>query len=168
MINSTHPPTHQKELSPPPPPTTPNNKILVLCHPHPTPNIYVNEMINIMLSSVARLSITHQWGIEFNPDPTKQAAEVIFSCKESSPHHTDIIFNGTVVTRNNDLGLIPESKLSFEKHLNGTVVTRINDLGLILFLFYVFLSRDYWIRQQKMLGVHLLHELCSPGWVLLE
>ena len=29
----------------------------------------------------------HQWKMEFNPDPTKQATEVLFSCKKSSPNH---------------------------------------------------------------------------------
>ena len=27
----------------------------------------------------------HQWKMEFNPDPTKQATEVLFSCKKSQP-----------------------------------------------------------------------------------
>ena len=40
---------------------------------------------------------THQWKLEFNPDPTKQATEVLFSCKKSSPTHPQIVFNGTVV-----------------------------------------------------------------------
>ena len=56
------------------------------------------------------LNITHQWArqwkMELNSDPTKQAAEVIFSCKKSSPHHPDLIFNGTVVTRNNEQNLL--------------------------------------------------------------
>ena len=41
----------------------------------------------------------HQWKMEFNPDPTKQATEVLFSCKKSSPHHPPLIFNGTVVEK---------------------------------------------------------------------
>ena len=39
----------------------------------------------------------HQWKMEFNPDPTKQATEVLFSCKKSSAHHPQLIFNGTAV-----------------------------------------------------------------------
>ena len=38
----------------------------------------------------------HQWKMEFNPDPTKQAKEVLFSCKKVSPDHPDLIFNGTL------------------------------------------------------------------------
>ena len=41
----------------------------------------------------------HQWKLEYNPDPTKQATEVLFSCKKSSPNHPQITFNGTVVAK---------------------------------------------------------------------
>ena len=29
----------------------------------------------------------HQWKMEFNPDPTKQSTEVLFSCKKVCPNH---------------------------------------------------------------------------------
>ena len=32
----------------------------------------------------------YQWKMEFNPDPTKQAKEVLFSCKRMSPVHPDL------------------------------------------------------------------------------
>ena len=42
--------------------------------------------------------------MSFNPDPLKQAQEVIILTKKNKPHHPDIIFNGnpvkTVVTKN--------------------------------------------------------------------
>ena len=44
----------------------------------------------------------HQWKLEFNPDPTKQATEVLFSCKKSSPKHPQLLFNGTVVAKVNE------------------------------------------------------------------
>ena len=43
----------------------------------------------------------HQWKLEFNPDPTKQATEILFSCEKSSPNHPQIMFNGTVVAKMN-------------------------------------------------------------------
>ena len=79
----------------------------------------------------------HQWKIVFNLDPTKQAAEVIFPCEKSSPHHPDLIFNGTVVTRNNEqkhLALILESQLSFENHLNEKIVKAKKNIGIIIHL----------------------------------
>ena len=70
----------------------------------------------------------HQWKTEFNPDPTKQAAEVLFSCKKSSPHHPDLIFNGTVLTRNNEQKHLLESELSFEKHNQPSVGVTLDSL----------------------------------------
>ena len=51
----------------------------------------------------------HQWKMEFNLDPTKQAIEVLFSCKKVSSNHPQLIFNGTAVVKVNEqkhLGLI--------------------------------------------------------------
>ena len=41
----------------------------------------------------------HQWKISFNPDPLKQAQEVIFSQKRNKPHHPDIIVNSNLVKK---------------------------------------------------------------------
>ena len=63
----------------------------------------------------------YQWKLEFNPDPTKQATEVLFTCKKTSPNHPPLMFNGSVVAIANEqkhLGLILDHRLSFEKHLN--------------------------------------------------
>ena len=35
----------------------------------------------------------YQWKMEFNPDPIKQATEVLFSCKKSSPNHPHGLLN---------------------------------------------------------------------------
>ena len=67
----------------------------------------------------------YQWKMEFNPDPTKQATEVLFSCKKSSQNHPQLIFNGIDVAKVNDqkhLGLILDSRLSFEKHINEKII----------------------------------------------
>ena len=76
----------------------------------------------------------HQWKMEFNPDPTKQATGVLFSCKKSSPNHPQLIFNGTTVTKvyeQKHLGLILYSSLSFEKHLNEKIIKAKQDIGII-------------------------------------
>ena len=62
----------------------------------------------------------HQWKMQFNPDPTKQATEVLFSCKKSSVHHPALYFNDSIVTRADDhkhLGLTLNKNLCFEKRL---------------------------------------------------
>ena len=51
----------------------------------------------------------HQWKMEFNPDLSKQATEVLFSCKKVSPNHPQLIFNGINVQKVDEqkhLGLI--------------------------------------------------------------
>ena len=63
----------------------------------------------------------HQWKLEFNPDPTKQATGIFFSCKTSNPNHPQMMFNGTVVAKTNEqkhLGFTLDSILSIKKHPN--------------------------------------------------
>ena len=76
----------------------------------------------------------HQWKMEFNHDPTKQATEVLFSCTESSRNHPQLIFNGTTVAKVNEqkhLGLILDSSLSFEEHLNEKIIKAKKNIGII-------------------------------------
>ena len=76
----------------------------------------------------------YQWKMEFNPDPTKQATEVLFSCKKSSPNHPQLIFNGIAVAKVNDqkhLGLILDSRLSFEKHINEKIIKAKKIVGIL-------------------------------------
>ena len=85
----------------------------------------------------------HQWKLEFNPDPTKQATEVLFSCKASNPNHPHIMFNGTVVAKVNEqkhLGLILDSILSFKKHINEKIIKAKKNLGIIKHLSIFFTS----------------------------
>ena len=75
-----------------------------------------------------------QWKMEFNPDPTKQATEVLFSCKKVSPNHPQLIFNGTDVVRVKEqkhLGLILQPGLSFEKRLNEKIIKAKKNIGLL-------------------------------------
>ena len=61
----------------------------------------------------------HQWK---NPDPLKQAQEVIFSGKRNKPHHPDIIFNGNPVNKSSSqkhLVMLLDSKLDFDEHIKG-------------------------------------------------
>ena len=58
--------------------------------------------------------------MSFNPDPTKQAQEVIFSRKIKKPLHISLNFNNTYVKQTafqKHLGLILDSQLSLEEHL---------------------------------------------------
>ena len=58
--------------------------------------------------------------MNFNPDPTKQAQEVIFSCKTKKLPYPYLVFNNAKVTQSiyqKHLGIIPDSKLTFENHV---------------------------------------------------
>ena len=85
----------------------------------------------------------HQWKLEFNPDPTKHATKVLFSCKKTIPNHSNIMFNGTVVAKKNEqkyLGLVLDSCLSFRKHLTEKIIKSKRNLGIIKHL-SIFLPR---------------------------
>ena len=75
-----------------------------------------------------------QWKINFNPDATKQAQKVIFSCKTKKLPHPSLVFNNANVTQSiyqKHLGIILDSKLTFENHIN-MVTTKINKtIGLL-------------------------------------
>ena len=59
--------------------------------------------------------------MECHTDPNPQATAPLISCKIDSPNHPSLFCNGNVVSTVNEqkhLGLILDSKLSFERHLN--------------------------------------------------
>ena len=56
----------------------------------------------------------YQWKMEFNPDATKLATGVLFSCRKSGPNHPQLIFSGTVVAKVNEqkhLGLLSPNRI---------------------------------------------------------
>ena len=76
----------------------------------------------------------HQWKMSFNPDPTKQAVEILFSQKRNSPSHPPIYFNNIEVKKVNDhkhLGLVLDSKLSFAKHISEKILIARKGIGII-------------------------------------
>ena len=79
----------------------------------------------------------HQWKMSFNPDPTKQAIEVLFSQKRKNVVHPPLFFNNQTVSRSAEhkhLGLILDSKLSFSKHLSVKIATARKGIGIIKYL----------------------------------
>ena len=70
----------------------------------------------------------------FNPDPTKQATEVLFFFKKSSVSHMKLTFNGTDVAKVNDrkhLAIILDSTLSFDKNLNEKIIKAKKNVGML-------------------------------------
>ena len=75
-----------------------------------------------------------QWKMSFNPDPNKQATEILFSQKRSKVDHPDLYFNGSVVkraTEHKHLGLTLTPKLNFENHLISKMKKAKKIIGII-------------------------------------
>ena len=86
--------------------------------------LVTSEELNHDLECIRKWA--YQWKMEFNPDPTKQAHEVLFSRKLSSPPHPPLFFNNTevsVVKEQTHLGLILDNKLSFVNHIMVKIKT---------------------------------------------
>ena len=72
--------------------------------------------------------------MNFNPDPTKQAHEVIFSCKAKEIYHLPLVSNNTSVSQSSSqkhLGVILDSKLIFDEHLKMVSLKISKTLGLL-------------------------------------
>ena len=75
-----------------------------------------------------------QWKMSFNPDPTKQAQEVIFSRKSKKTKHPPLFFNETLVSQTSSqkhLGIILDQKLTFEEHLQKIYTKIAKTLNLL-------------------------------------
>ena len=76
----------------------------------------------------------HQWKMNFNPDPTKQAIQVIFSRKRQPFHHPVINFNDSPVVDapyQKHLGLFLDCKLDFNHHVKEKISIANRGIGLI-------------------------------------
>ena len=76
----------------------------------------------------------YQWKMAFNPDPNKQANEILFSCKTSKVNHPVLIFNDSPVKQvleHKHLGLILQPNLSFVKHITEKIKKANKNIGII-------------------------------------
>ena len=75
-----------------------------------------------------------QWKMSFNPDPKKQAQEVIFSQKSKAISYPPLVFNNNVIqtTSQKHLSIVLDTRLTFEKHLEAVLCKINKTIGLIL------------------------------------
>ena len=76
----------------------------------------------------------YQWKMSFNPDPSKQAQEVIFSRKTKKEYHPPLAFNNNNVSETNSqkhLGVVLDNRLSFEDHLK-MILNEVNKTIVLL------------------------------------
>ena len=74
------------------------------------------------------------WKMSFNPDPTKQAQEQIFSRKVQTTDYPSLFFNENVVpktTLQKHLGMFLDNKLNFREHLKTIFKITNKTIGLI-------------------------------------
>ena len=75
-----------------------------------------------------------QWKMNFNPDPSKQAQELLFSRKISSKPYPSLNFNDNPfhqVQLQKPLGLFLDPKLSFAEHIQCILIKTRKIIGLI-------------------------------------
>ena len=76
----------------------------------------------------------NQWKMSFNPDPNKQAQEVIFSRKTKKVHHPPLAFSKSNVSQSayqKHLGVILDASLSFDEHLISVQSKTNKTIGLL-------------------------------------
>ena len=85
----------------------------------------ITDSANLLNSDLSKINEwALQWKMSFNPDPTKQAQEIIFSRKTSQRNHPGLMFNNSIVnvtSIHKHLGMIFDSKLSFDEHLKSVL-----------------------------------------------
>ena len=76
-----------------------------------------------------------QWKMNFNPDPSKQAQELLFSRKTSSKPYPSLNFNDNPVHQvqlQKHLGLFLDPKLSFDEHIQSILIKTRKIIGFII------------------------------------
>ena len=85
----------------------------------------ITDSANLLNSNLSKINEwALQWKKSFNPDPTKQAQEIIFSRKTSKRNHPGLMFNNNIVnltTIHKHIGMVFDSKLSFDEHLKSVL-----------------------------------------------
>ena len=79
----------------------------------------------------------HQWKTIFNPYLTKQAIEIISSCKTKKPVHPELSFNDIPIAREDHtkhLGMFLDSRLNFSKHIKEKILKALKGLSLLRLL----------------------------------
>ena len=95
----------------------------------------VNESTKKLNLDLERISEwAFQWKMHFNPDPNKQANEVIFSRKSKVHSHPPLTFNNNDVKKcphQKHLGIILDSKLDFNIHVDNKIKKCYRMIGII-------------------------------------
>ena len=75
-----------------------------------------------------------KWKMSFNPDPTKQAVQLLFTRKRNTINQPPIYFSGSevkAVEEHKHLGLVLDTKLTFSAHINEKLLKARQGLGIL-------------------------------------
>ena len=112
-------------------------------------NLISSNILNTDLTLISEWA--YQWKMSFNPDPLKQAVEVVFSTKSISTQLPILTFNGSTICSiksHKHLGMILDKKLSFNHHLKEKIAKANKGIGMITRL-YTYLPRHTLINIYK-------------------
>ena len=105
----------------------------------------LDEAHSLLSSDLATItSWAHQWKMQFNPDITKQAIEIIFSNKHIKQNHPPLIFGEIPVARKDStkhLGFHLDEKLDFKLHVSESIKKANKGVAILKFL-SKYLSRN--------------------------
>ena len=76
----------------------------------------------------------NKWKMSFNPDPSKQAHEVIFSRKINKVYHLIVLFNNSTfqqISSQKHLGIHLDEELTFKHHINKKINKANKGIGVI-------------------------------------
>ena len=93
------------------------------------------EVLNQDLGSVQDRA--YQWKMSFNPDPAKQAEQVIFSTEVFKVEHPAIYFCASeveTVPHHKHIGLILDETLNSAEHIKEAIIKARRGIGIIRFL----------------------------------
>ena len=97
----------------------------------------INRSVNELNCDLEKVSNwAYQWKMQFNPDPNKQANEVIFSRKSNSNSfpYPPVKFNENNITKCSDqkhLGIVLDSKPNFNAHIDQKIKNCNKLIGLL-------------------------------------
>ena len=95
------------------------------------PNVTANQ-INNDLHNISTWA--YQWKMDFNPDTSKQAQEVLFSRKVKVTAHPQLVFNNNPVhetATQKHLGMFLDFKLNFQEHFENMLNKVNKTIGLL-------------------------------------